>query len=64
MGKEHQWLHERAALAAKASAEKQGLVQVGEFYRIPWRSCALSALKGMGQKLNPRRKRTRPIAKA
>lgn len=64
VGKEHQWLHERAALVAKTSAEKHGMVQIGECYRIPSRSCALSALKWIGQKFNPRRKRAQPKAKA
>jgi len=56
IGKEHQWLHERAAKVAKAIAQKQGMVQIGEFYRLSWRSSAWYAAKWMGQKFKPRRK--------
>lgn len=56
IGCEHQWLHERAAKIAKIAAEKQRMVQIGEFYRLSWRSCAWHALKWMGQKFKLRRK--------
>lgn len=56
IGYEHQWLHERAAKIAKSAAEKQRMVQIGEFYRFSWRSCAWHVLKSMGQKFKLRRK--------
>jgi hypothetical protein len=45
IGCEHQWLHGRAAKVAKNAAEKQRMVQIGEFYRLSWRSSAWHALK-------------------
>lgn len=56
IGKEHEWLHERAALVAKTSAKKHRMVQIGDFYRLSWRSGAWHALKSIGQKFKPRRK--------
>jgi len=56
IGHEHKWLHERAAKLAKNAAEKQRMVQIGEFYRLSWRSSAWHALKWMGQKFKMRRK--------
>lgn len=64
IGKEHEWLHERAAKVARHFAEQHGMVQMGEFYRVPWRSCAWQALKWLGQKLNPWRNRPQPKAQA
>jgi|GEM_PF-6669265 len=56
IGHEHQWLHERAANVVRAEAEKFRLVQIGECYRLPWRSSGWHAAKWMGQKFKPRRK--------
>ncbi|HEX5241775.1 MAG TPA: hypothetical protein VFW23_00830 [Tepidisphaeraceae bacterium] len=60
IGKEHEWLHERAAKVAKAAAEQFRMIEIGEFYRHSWRSSASHALKWMGQKLNPLRKKAGP----